>query len=361
MAKRKAITQNDTGTSARSSQPSKTSARKDDDPLPLSKYISIAGTQAVLLLFSMLMLPRTTLTFEKLPPQVSSLDRPQPAWMAPITAWPDLSVAWICVGAAIVQSYWASKAVTWIKQDTIKETGKQDELALRQGDRSFKDLTRAWGATLLGGVAFHALIVLLGAPMTTHVRHTFALALLISILAVYAPARSLTIPLWTQDEQDIALRAKWTRIINNLKVNTRAERAILYPSLFTVIGAWCGTYPLALDWDRPWQAWPLTPAAGAIIGHVVGLGASVFSSELRYTANTQLEHLHARYTGTGHADLTKWEWATHQHRDTLSSIVGHPTLTSYLAVADGESIGRVKFEMAEKMLNPCGPPPQKQD
>ncbi|KAG8761396.1 hypothetical protein FRC14_004801 [Serendipita sp. 396] len=71
--------------------------------------------------------------------------------------------------------------------------------------------------------------------------------------------------------------------------------------------------------------------------------------------------VHARYTGTGHADLTKWEWATHQHRDTLSSVVGHPALTSYLAIADGESIGRIKFEMAEKMLQPCGPPPAKTD
>ncbi|KAF8486595.1 splicing factor 3B subunit 5/RDS3 complex subunit 10 [Gautieria morchelliformis] len=85
------------------------------------------------------------------------------------------------------------------------------------------------------------------------------------------------------------------------------------------------------------------------------------SSELRYTANTQLEHLHARYTGTGHADLTKYDWLTHQHRDTLASIVGHPTLTSYLAIADGESIGRVKFEMSERMLQPCGPPPPKDD
>ena len=41
------------------------------------------------------------------------------------------------------------------------------------------------------------------------------------------------------------------------------------------------------------------------------------------------------------------EWLTHQHRDTLASIVGHPTLTSYLAIADGESIGRIKFEMTE--------------
>ena len=41
------------------------------------------------------------------------------------------------------------------------------------------------------------------------------------------------------------------------------------------------------------------------------------------------------------------DWLTHQHRDTLASIVGHPTLASYLAIADGESIGRIRFEMTE--------------
>ena len=41
------------------------------------------------------------------------------------------------------------------------------------------------------------------------------------------------------------------------------------------------------------------------------------------------------------------EWLTHQHRDTLSSIVGHPTLLSYLSIADGEATGRTKFEMTE--------------
>ncbi|KAF8910069.1 splicing factor 3B subunit 5/RDS3 complex subunit 10, partial [Gymnopilus junonius] len=85
------------------------------------------------------------------------------------------------------------------------------------------------------------------------------------------------------------------------------------------------------------------------------------SSELRYTANTQLEHCELTVCLKGHADLSKYEWLTHQHRDTLSSIVGHPTLLSYLAIADGESIGRVKFEMTERMLQPCGPPPKKDD
>ena len=46
-------------------------------------------------------------------------------------------------------------------------------------------------------------------------------------------------------------------------------------------------------------------------------------------------------------ELPPSEWIAHQHRDTLTSIVGHPMLTSYLAIADGEAIGRVKFEMTE--------------
>lgn len=60
-----------------------------------------------------------------------------------------------------------------------------------------------------------------------------------------------------------------------------------------------------------------------------------------------LTPVHARYTGTGHADTTKYEWATHHHRDTLASIVGHPPMLSYVAIADGESRGRAKFEMIE--------------
>ena len=75
------------------------------------------------------------------------------------------------------------------------------------------------------------------------------------------------------------------------------------------------------------------------------------------------------------------EWITHQHRDTSASIIGHSPLLSYLAVADGESRARVKFELCQvslylwmimyrfsfantvstippqKMLQPCGPPP----
>ena len=63
----------------------------------------------------------------------------------------------------------------------------------------------------------------------------------------------------------------------------------------------------------------------------------------------QIVSLHSVEKLPYHAECTSSnsEWLTHQHRDTLASIVGHPTLTSYLAIADGEAIGRTKFEMTE--------------
>ena len=101
------------------------------------------------------------------------------------------------------------------------------------------------------------------------------------------------------------------------------------------------------------------------------------------TANTQLAQLHARYTGTSppllqprtkltqtahrnrtcrHDQVVRLalpptttpltpsppsEWFTHQHRDTYSSILGHPTLLNYTSISDGEATGRMKFELAE--------------
>jgi len=46
-------------------------------------------------------------------------------------------------------------------------------------------------------------------------------------------------------------------------------------------------------------------------------------------------------------------------RDTYASYLGHFDLTNYFALAENESKARVKFNLMEKMLQPCGPPPEK--
>ncbi|KXZ49168.1 hypothetical protein GPECTOR_23g94 [Gonium pectorale] len=81
----------------------------------------------------------------------------------------------------------------------------------------------------------------------------------------------------------------------------------------------------------------------------------------RLNINSQIEHLQAKHVGTGHADLTKFEWALNIHRDSYASYVGHHNMVSYFGVVENESIGRVKYEFLQRMLLPCGLPPKAQD
>ena len=73
-----------------------------------------------------------------------------------------------------------------------------------------------------------------------------------------------------------------------------------------ITGAWCGVIPIALDWDRPWQvrtpnphlsqlqlsclqAWPLTPAYGAVFGHVLGSLAAFLVSSVYLLAQANIQ------------------------------------------------------------------------
>ena len=71
--------------------------------------------------------------------------------------------------------------------------------------------------------------------------------------------------------------------------------------------------------------------------------------------------LQAKYVGTGHADLSRFEWEVNIHRDSYASYIGHHHLLSYFAIAKNESIGRERFNLMQKMLLPCGPPPQREE
>lgn len=79
----------------------------------------------------------------------------------------------------------------------------------------------------------------------------------------------------------------------------------------------------------------------------------------RYNIHSQLEHLQSKYIGTGHADTTKHEWLVNQHRDTYAATLSIPDLMAYFALAENESVGRMRFNLMEKMLQPCGITPDK--
>lgn len=81
----------------------------------------------------------------------------------------------------------------------------------------------------------------------------------------------------------------------------------------------------------------------------------------RFSIAKGFDAVQARHVGTGHSDITKYEWAVNQHRDTLASHIGHHDLLSFFAIAQNDSVGRVRYQLLEKMLSPCGPPPAKVD
>jgi splicing factor 3B subunit 5 len=58
--------------------------------------------------------------------------------------------------------------------------------------------------------------------------------------------------------------------------------------------------------------------------------------------------------------MSKFEWNLNQHRDTYASYLGHYDMLSYFAVAQNDSIGRVRYQMLEKMVQPCGLPPPRE-
>ncbi|ONK56793.1 uncharacterized protein A4U43_C10F13030 [Asparagus officinalis] len=67
----------------------------------------------------------------------------------------------------------------------------------------------------------------------------------------------------------------------------------------------------------------------------------------RFNINSQLEHLQAKYVGTGHADMSRFEWAVNIQRDSYASYVGHYPLLAYFAVAENESIGRERYNFMQ--------------
>ena len=71
------------------------------------------------------------------------------------------------------------------------------------------------------------------------------------------------------------------------------------------------------------------------------------------------EHLQSKYVGTGHPDINRFEWNVNIKRDTYASFIGHHSLAAYHAIAENESIGRVKYNFQQNMLLPCGLPPLK--
>ncbi|KIK48506.1 hypothetical protein CY34DRAFT_797987 [Suillus luteus UH-Slu-Lm8-n1] len=250
---------------------------------PYARYTSVVGVHTTIVAFTALFLPQTSLL---LWPSLAESGRPQSQFQDALTYNPVMTLAWIVTGLVVLQVWWAG----WIRQwcfEYSSRGGTSDEIKMDryQFDRGrFSRLGRTVVFTLCVALVFHATIVLFGAPSASHLPHTFLLAIVLALLSAFAPAYALGSPSFSSDTSSFITRLNWTRLFAELSPRNPIERALVYPAVATLLGAWLGALPIALDWDRPWQVWPLTPLFGGITGYIVGSLSALSVSALQWLA-----------------------------------------------------------------------------
>ncbi|KGL82698.1 Phosphatidylinositol-glycan biosynthesis class F protein, partial [Tinamus guttatus] len=109
-------------------------------------------------------------------------------------------------------------------------------------------------------ILFHVIVVLYGAPLIESVTETFLFAVLLSTFTTLQCLCMLgpNIQAWIRVFSKNGAMSIWD---NNLQITT----------VCSVLGAWFGAFPIPLDWDRPWQVWPISCSLGATFGYLAGL------------------------------------------------------------------------------------------
>ncbi|CAF88258.1 unnamed protein product, partial [Tetraodon nigroviridis] len=116
---------------------------------------------------------------------------------------------------------------------------------------------------LLSCLFFHAVLVLYGAPLVESALETFSLALLLTSLTTLRCVCVLGPNVQA-----------WIRVFSRHGAMSVWDTCLQITVACTVVGAWVGAFPIPLDWDRPWQVWPVSCSLGALIGFLTGLVAA---------------------------------------------------------------------------------------
>lgn len=118
-----------------------------------------------------------------------------------------------------------------------------------------------------GAATIHFLAVAMGAPAVALFQQTGLLSLALSALAV--------VPMVALER-----RRPLQVFCTPLGEQTWSELEVSFPTTSTIVCAWLGAIPVCLDWNRPWQRWPLTPLLGGLIGHALGCVGIALASYL---------------------------------------------------------------------------------
>ncbi len=127
-------------------------------------------------------------------------------------------------------------------------------------------LSSAWAV-----LAF--VVICFGAPVLTHHFETAAFVTLLSIQSVW--------PLILSTGPDPEKITK--TILGDCSLDPLGR--LLYQNCWGAFaGAWIGAFPIPLDWDRPWQEWPITSVLGTFVAVFVTNIVSLYQISKIYSS-----------------------------------------------------------------------------
>ncbi|KAN0094456.1 hypothetical protein V8E55_002743 [Tylopilus felleus] len=152
-----------------------------------------------------------------------------------------LDIRWACSRRSMVGELDAK----WSFEETAK--GTEVEIKL---DRAWFDglrLTRfkeATALTLCAALPMHVVVVVFGAPVTTHILQTALLSSVVTILTAFTPALILGMPSLALDTVSTINLLTWTRLFAELSPRNTLECTIVYPVVGCLWAAGLALSPL---------------------------------------------------------------------------------------------------------------------
>lgn len=148
--------------------------------------------------------------------------------------------------------------------------------AKKIGESSFGTNVLGAGLSVILSLALslyvYILLFLFGAPLSVGVVETLLCAVHISLLSVQ--------PLIFVYKLDSRI---WKDVVS-IKLPLDGLNGA---ATGTWLGAWLGAIPIPLDWDRPWQQWPITIVVGAYCGAAIGTVVGCIAQKWRVRRESQ--------------------------------------------------------------------------
>eukprot|EP01089_Gocevia_fonbrunei_P022484 TRINITY_DN9109_c0_g1_i1.p1 TRINITY_DN9109_c0_g1~~TRINITY_DN9109_c0_g1_i1.p1 ORF type:complete len:206 (-),score=-4.37 TRINITY_DN9109_c0_g1_i1:13-630(-) len=134
-----------------------------------------------------------------------------------------------------------------------------------------KSIISVFVCFFIGTTCFHFISIMFGVPFIDKIHLTFLFSLLLSALSI--------VPIACLIGGD---PSAWLSLYKKNIVSSYPLFEACSSAGAVIICSWLGALSIPLDWDRPWQVWPISCTYGALVGNFLSILAPVLFVYVAY-------------------------------------------------------------------------------